>query len=143
MSQHITERRSAVLREIFDRSPELGRALDIARGPCLRFQGTHPSMAATMAQWFYEAGNDGYTKFERMADWEVNYLERAVENGDTVVTYAWKVKYHDDNGQVAVDVTPYHIDLIAMTQKNMNTGKVRRLLRFAEETSHAALSAFK
>lgn len=43
MSQHITERRSAVLREIFDRSPELGRALDIARGPCLKFQGRHSS----------------------------------------------------------------------------------------------------
>ena len=29
-----------LLAEIFDRNPELGKALDKARGPCKRFQGT-------------------------------------------------------------------------------------------------------
>ena len=39
----VSVRRETVLREIFDRAPDLGRALDDARGPCLKFQGIHPS----------------------------------------------------------------------------------------------------
>ena len=32
-----------VLAEIFERAPEFGDALDKARGPCLKYQGNHPS----------------------------------------------------------------------------------------------------
>ena len=37
------EAKAAVLAEIFHRAPQLGEALDRVRGPCLKFQGKHPS----------------------------------------------------------------------------------------------------
>ena len=34
---------ASLLAHIFEKAPQLGDALYAARGPCLRYQGTHPS----------------------------------------------------------------------------------------------------
>ena len=86
-------------------------------------------------EWYIEVGV-GHA-FTRMQDWEENEINHAVSQNLNVLVYNWPKKYPEYEG----DSWQYEIDLATMTQKNCDTGTVRRILMLCGN-NHALLSPF-
>ena len=79
-----------------------------------------------------------YGVFTRMSDWEERALEDAVAVPNNVVTYVWSFGEGDN-----VQHINYEIDLVQMTQTNMDNGTSRKLIRLGDAESHALTSPLK
>jgi len=70
-------------------------------------------------------------------------LQRAIEDsceackGDRIpkVQYPWQIRE-------TLEVVPYEVDVLEMTQKNLNTGTVRNLWRAKDENDFKKISPF-
>ena len=71
--------------------------------------------------WLIELG---WGQWQELTEWEVHFFEEALEQGHNVVEYT-----HDRGPKYYIRYVPYEVDVINKTQKNMNTGKVRKLMR--------------
>ena len=83
-----------------------------------------------MATWFIE--KEQY--YQQLTGGEHAMLEDCVAQKCRAFSYTY---YHDSGDSVT-----YRFDLVHMTQKNEQTGKVRKLLRLATERTHIILSPF-
>ena len=92
-------------------------------------------------QWFIEVnGAGGASQFILVSAKEHRDLEQHVANGSEGYEYT-----HEGEYQGTVTFTKYLIDLVRMTQTNLDNepNTERRLLFFPSDTAHAMLSPLK
>ena len=70
-----------------------------------------------------------------MEDWENNWLEEAVKQGETKLQYVWGWQYKGEEM-----FNTYVLNLVEMTQTNVDNGVVRDLLRMDKEKDSSPYS---
>ena len=87
-------------------------------------------MVVRPMEWYVEVTE--HKLFKRMTSWEEKTLENASSG---TVEYKRTFEPAELAGDGGPRGVPYTLDLIAMTQKNEKTGKVRRLMKIPASSS--------
>ena len=90
-----------------------------------------------MATWYIFT----YGVFSPMQPWEHESFNEAAAQNRNIVEYVWPSQGHEPADET--EITRYEVNMLAMTQTNMSTMTVRRMLYLPDDTAHAVTSPFQ